>query len=144
VFSPVCLSFFTGKCKYTKLLNPNAIRTNGLNLILRTSVCPHLQRQPQHLDHFQDGGELGVAVGAQRAVQALAAQAGVFGQLHHAACAGYHAQGVLRQGGVDCLQAFLKVLLHVVRGLQGGGAVVALDAEGFARNPWITLRQIRA
>jgi hypothetical protein len=48
------------------------------------------------------------------------------------ACAGYHAQGVLRQGGVACLQAFLKVLLHVARGLQGGGAVVALDAQGFA------------
>jgi hypothetical protein len=59
--------------------------------------------------------------------------------LHHAACAGYHAQGVLREGGVACLQAFLKVLLHVARGLQVVGAVVALDAEGFARNPWITL-----
>jgi hypothetical protein len=91
-----------------------------------------LQRQPQRLDHFQDGGELGVAVGGERAVQALAARAGVFGQLHHAACALYHAQGVLRQSGVASLQAFLKVLLHVVLGLQGGGAVVALDAQGFA------------
>lgn len=77
MFSLGCLSFFTGECTATKWLEGKAISTEDLTFTLHTRVRPQLQRQPHRLDHFQDGSEHGAAIGGQRPVQALAAQAGV-------------------------------------------------------------------
>jgi hypothetical protein len=71
------MSFFTGEYMPIKRLYLKTTRIKYFGFTFHIRVRPHLKRQPQRLDHFQDVSELGVAVGGHRAVQALEAQAGI-------------------------------------------------------------------
>lgn len=71
--------------------------------------------QTQRVHHLHHCGKAGVAFFAQGFVQALAGQPRVFGQLHHAACAGNVTKGFGKYGGI------VRRLLQA--GLQVGGAV---------------------
>ncbi len=53
-----------------------------------------VEAKAERADHFQDGAKLRVPVAAQRLVERLPGQAGLLGELRHAASAGDHAKRV--------------------------------------------------
>jgi hypothetical protein len=80
---------------------------------------------------FDKRRKAGVALFTQGFLQPFAGDAGVAGELHHAACPGYVANGFAEQRGIvwRFVHAGLKVLGAVFVGLQVVGGTKGFDAK---------------
>lgn len=85
------------------------------------------EAQTQGVDDAENGGEFGVAVGAEGAVKALARDAGFAGHFGHAAGAGDDSESVGGKGGVSAFEGFGHVggdgllVVEVLGGIEGFG-----------------------
>ena len=85
------------------------------------------QLEAEGLDDAENGGEFGVAVGAEGAIEALAGDAGFAGHVGHAAGAGHDSEGVGDKGGVSAFEGFGHVggdglaVVEVFGGVEGFG-----------------------
>src|ERR1039458_5913010 len=86
-----------------------------------------VEAESQGVDDAEDGGEFGVAVGAEGAIETLARDAGFAGNLSHAAGAGDDAERVGDEGRISCFEDLGHVggnglfVVEVFRRIEGFG-----------------------
>ena len=84
----------------------------------RARRAGELKQQSQGMYHFQHRGDLRVAVGGQRLVQALRAQPGLLRDQRHSSGVGYVSQRRNNQTLVSLFLSHIEVGCHVLLGLQ--------------------------